>query len=126
MRRLTIALLFLTLIACRKDKYDFSLVGKWQLVGTFNSTLAGGYQAVTLGEKHTIQFKSNGSYVFTPPIVSSSPGCTGTYERITETKVEWEFCAGIRGKEFRFEDNFLLMETIGPGGSTWLKYERSF
>lgn len=122
MKRLLIAVFFLLFLACRKDKSNFSLIGKWQLIESGIGMF--GTKVVPQHERHSFEFKSNGTYVYNPAPVSAMIGCSGTYEQIDFTTVTWDNCGGSWGGDFTIERPHLRMEMVGIGGGAWFKYQK--
>jgi hypothetical protein len=122
MLRLTFAAIFLLFTSCSKDKTEFSLIGKWQLIESYNGMFMA--KPVPPAERNSFEFKLNGTYVFTPAPVSSLPGCNGTYEQIDFTTVKWDYCGNTWGGDFVIERPYLTMQMVGIGGGAWLKYQK--
>jgi hypothetical protein len=129
MSRLAIALILLLFTGCSKDKDGFTLIGKWKSIADYNGITAWGgcscweYQTAT--EQHIIEFRLNGSYTYTPSMLSSFSGCSGEYQRTSDSTLSWNKCGtDPRTFYYSYQAPFLVIEERGGGGPYKIKYRR--
>lgn len=89
-------ILFLSLIcccillgSCRKNRGSQNgLIGVWVMTETSN--IGSPWRTVSAGEQQKFEFRKDSTYVFTPALISSSIGCTGTFNTHQELlKINW-------------------------------------
>lgn len=120
--------LMLLFLSCKKDKNDFSFFGKWKLVEVYNGTITTGgcscWQDAATSAQHTVEFRSDGTYVLTQSPISSVPGCTGTYIK-TDNTLRWTRCGpGEIEVKITWESPYLLLEEHTLNGVYVYKYKR--
>lgn len=129
MLRLALAFTFLLFIGCSKDKYEFSLVGKWKAVAHYNANTAWGgcscWKDFTSAEQHIVEFNLNGTYKYIPSMLSSFSGCTGDYQETSDSTISWNKC-GSDPLTFKisYQAPFLIIEENPAGGPIRIKYKR--
>lgn len=131
MWRLAFAFSLLILISCKKDKGSggFSLVGQWKSVAEYNGNTAWGgcscWKEHNSLQQHIIEFKFDGTYTFTPSLLSSFSGCNGDFQRTSDSTLSWNKCgADPRTFYFSYQPPFLVIEERPAGGPYRIKYKR--
>jgi hypothetical protein len=129
MRRLSIAFAFLLFISCKKENNRFSIVGKWQLIESFDANTAWGgcncWKVTDGAQGHTVEFASNGTYHIIPSLTNGFNDCSGDYERKNDSTLVWSRCgANTYEAKLSHEGPFLLIEEHAFGGYTISKYKR--
>ena len=85
MRLLILSILCCSLFVagCRKNgSGSNSLLGKWTLVATAN--IGSDWREVSEAEKQSFEFRSDSTYTFNPPLISSLSVCNGTFRTNAE------------------------------------------
>jgi hypothetical protein len=128
MLRLSIAFFFLLFISCKKDN-NFSLLGKWQLVELYHGDMAWGGCACWMQPpanfQQEVEFKLDGTYIVTPSAISSSPGCTGNYDRKDNSTLTWAHCSSEIEATISYSNSLLLIEERRLAGNHMIyKYKR--
>jgi hypothetical protein len=129
MTRLAIAIICLFIISCKKDKNDFSLVGRWKVVEYFDANTAWGgcacWKAPTGQHIHELEFKLNGSFRFIYPPVSSIVGCNGNYVKKNDSTLSWNVCDDtVKDSEISYQHPFLFIKTYAFGAYEINKYKK--
>jgi hypothetical protein len=129
MFRLAFALSLLIFISCSKDKDEFSIVGKWKAIADYNGNTAWGgcscWKDLTSSQQHIIEFRLNGTYTYTPSMISSVSGCSGDFEKTSDSTLSWNKCgADPRPFYISYQAPFLIIEERPAGGPYRVKYKR--
>jgi len=129
MFRLAFTFSLLLFISCSKDKDGFSIVGKWKSVSEYNGNTAWGgcscWKDLNATQQHLIEFMPNGVYQYTPSLISSMSGCTGEFQKTTDSTLIWNKCgADPRTFFLEYQAPFLIIEERQAGGPYRVKYKR--
>src|SRR4051812_370838 len=91
MQRIFIIGFFCLLLACKKDKTDFSLIGKWRIIESYSGGPMGGCNCWTVVPStyaETIEFDLLGHYIIKPPLLSSQSPCSGRYQVVDDSTLK--------------------------------------
>ena len=129
MFRVAFALSLLLFAGCSKDKDSFSLLGKWKSIADYNGNTAWGgcscWEDHTAAEQHIIEFRYNGTYTYTPSMLSSMAGCNGNFQKTSDSTLSWNKCgADPRTFYINYQAPFLVIEERQAGGPYRVKYKR--
>ena len=133
MTRLIPALAVLLLVAaCNKNSSSKpGLTGKWLQIETYNGTALGGcgcWTTVNEFQAEKIEFKSDGTYQKTPPLISSLAYCPGNYRVVNDSTLTWDMnCTGTLVENtnwFSKEGSILIISYLGPSFNVKRKYKK--
>lgn len=127
MSRLLLSFCFVLVFACHKDNNGRTLVGKWVSVETY-SDAPGGCSCWTIVlpyAEHSIEFKFNGKFSFTPSPVSAMAAWSGDYFKASDSTLSWTWIGQQQTDRFYFDNTFLIIERGVTGGVSKTRYRRT-
>ncbi len=91
--RYLIPFVFITLFftSCKKENFNTNIIGKWKLSEKMDAYVNGGqftWENVPAEHQMEMQFEANGSYLEKRPNGADFTLCMGSFQVISETKVE--------------------------------------
>lgn len=128
MRILLVSLVCFSLLACgcRKNRNNSTgLIGVWVL--TEISTIGQPCKVLNAAEQQKFEFRKDSTYKFTPALVSSSTGCTGTFKTDQDLlKINWT-CQGPAYElltVYTINGNEMLLDYVATSSGYKAKYVR--
>lgn len=94
---------------------------------TETSNIGSPWRAVPVPEQQKFEFRKDSSYVFTPPLVSSATGCTGTFRTQDELlMINWtcQTPAYEILTTYTIDGNELLLDYVATSSGYKAKYVR--
>jgi hypothetical protein len=128
MRILLISLVCFSLLACgcRKNRNNSNgLIGVWLLTET--SHIGSPWTTLPAAEQQKFEFRNDSTYVFTPAMISSSTGCTGTFKTHEELlKINWTCQAPAYEilTMYTINGNEMLLDYVATSSGFKAKYVR--
>jgi hypothetical protein len=132
MARLIPTLILLICIgACKKDSDKPSLSGTWKQTEFYDGRPAQGcfcWKAVNEFGAYYYEFKSDGTYISTPPVYSATFICPGTWLIVNDSTLALTNSCGGTPEEtifgFKKEGNILTLEQKNPSSDFKQKFKR--
>ncbi|MGB8190561.1 MAG: hypothetical protein WCF67_01520 [Chitinophagaceae bacterium] len=130
MRVLLISLVCLIAFAsCKKNRNtaaSASLIGKWTMIET--SRIGTPWVPTPLAEQQSYEFKSDSTYIFKPPLISSLSQCNGTFKTSGEfLTINWDCGPGPAYQMTMLQlvnNDILVLDYITSATGYKEKYER--
>lgn len=112
--------------ACRKGGNTNTLIGEWKLVES--SFIGSSWQAIPPAQEQTLIFKDDGAYLLNTSLLSSIPGCKGTYtikDNMLSIAPDCMTAPALMGPlTFTVDENTLVIDHLITSSGFKTKYTR--